>query len=54
MSEPDPFRPTIVTDYLLAIFDKALKDYLAEFKAGLLAFASTFNVTDRLRPPALL
>ncbi|MFZ2997557.1 hypothetical protein [Sphingobium sp.] len=36
--------PTIVTDYLPAIFDEELKDYLADFKAGLPAFASTFNI----------
>ena len=36
--------PTIVTDYLPAIFDEELKDYLAEFKAGLPSFASTFNI----------
>ncbi|KMS58231.1 aminomethyltransferase family protein [Sphingobium cupriresistens] len=36
--------PTIVTDYLPAIFDEELKDYLEEFKAGLPAFASTFNI----------
>ncbi len=36
--------PTIVTDYLPAIFDEDLKDYLAEFKAGLPRFASTFNL----------
>lgn len=36
--------PTIVTDYLPAIFDEDLEDYLAEFKAALPAFASTFNI----------
>jgi vanillate/3-O-methylgallate O-demethylase len=36
--------PTIVTDYLPAIFDEELKDYLAEFRSKLPAFASTFNI----------
>ena len=36
--------PTIVTDYLPAIFGEGMKDYLAEFKAAMPAFASTFNV----------
>ncbi|WP_068083917.1 aminomethyltransferase family protein [Novosphingobium rosa] len=36
--------PTIVTDYLPAIFDEDMADYLAEFKAGLPSFASTFNI----------
>jgi len=36
--------PTIVTDYLPAIFDPEMEEYLAEFKAGMPAFASTFNV----------
>lgn len=36
--------PTIVTDYLPAIFDEDMQAYLAAFKAGLPAFASTFNV----------
>lgn len=36
--------PTIVTDYLPAIFDDDMAEYLAEFRAGLPAFASTFNV----------
>lgn len=36
--------PTIVTDYLPAIFGDDMKEYLAEFKAAMPAFASTFNV----------
>lgn len=36
--------PTIVTDYLPAIFGEDMKDYLAEFKSAMPAFASTFNV----------
>ena len=36
--------PTIVTDYLPAIFSDDMKDYLAEFSAAMPAFASTFNV----------
>ncbi|MCQ1839137.1 glycine cleavage T C-terminal barrel domain-containing protein [Neorhizobium galegae] len=36
--------PTIVTDYLPAIFGDDMKDYLAEFKSAMPAFASTFNV----------
>ncbi|MDH0910490.1 aminomethyl transferase family protein [Rhizobium pusense] len=36
--------PTIVTDYLPAIFGDEMKEYLAEFRAAMPAFASTFNV----------
>lgn len=36
--------PTIVTDYLPAIFSEDMKEYRAEFEAALPAFASTFNV----------
>jgi vanillate/3-O-methylgallate O-demethylase len=36
--------PTIVTDYMPAIFDEEMKGYLAEFRAAMPAFASTFNV----------
>jgi vanillate/3-O-methylgallate O-demethylase len=36
--------PTIVTDYLPAIFGEDMNDYLAEFKSAMPAFASTFNV----------
>ncbi|WP_107341292.1 glycine cleavage T C-terminal barrel domain-containing protein [Agrobacterium pusense] len=36
--------PTIVTDYLPAIFGEDMKDYLAEFRSAMPAFASTFNV----------
>jgi Glycine cleavage system T protein (aminomethyltransferase) len=36
--------PTIVTDYLPAIFEPAMAAYLAEFRAAMPAFASTFNV----------
>lgn len=36
--------PTIVTDYMPAIFDEDLRGYLEAFRAGLPAFASTFNV----------
>ncbi|EMN5734189.1 aminomethyltransferase family protein [Pseudomonas aeruginosa] len=36
--------PTIVTDYLPAIFSEDMAEYRAEFEAGLPAFASTFNV----------
>lgn len=36
--------PTIVTDYLPAIFSDEMKQYLAEFKAAMPAFASTFNI----------
>jgi len=36
--------PTIVTDYLPAIFGTDLADYLAEFRAAMPAFASTFNI----------
>jgi vanillate/3-O-methylgallate O-demethylase len=36
--------PTIVTDYLPAIFEPDMKDYLAEFKAAMPAYAVTFNI----------
>lgn len=36
--------PTIVTDYLPAIFGDDMTEYLAEFRAGMPAFASTFNI----------
>jgi vanillate/3-O-methylgallate O-demethylase len=36
--------PTIVTDYLPAIFGEDMQDYLREFKAAMPAFASTFNI----------
>jgi len=36
--------PTIVTDYLPAIFDADMKDYLDEFRSAMPAFASTFNI----------
>ena len=36
--------PTIVTDYLPAIFDDDLAEYLAEFKAAMPSYAATFNI----------
>jgi len=36
--------PTIVTDYLPAIFDEDLAEYLNEFRSAMPAFASTFNI----------
>lgn len=36
--------PTIVTDYMPAIFDPELEGYLKEFRAALPRFASTFNI----------
>jgi vanillate/3-O-methylgallate O-demethylase len=36
--------PTIVTDYLPAIFDDDMTEYLAEFKAAMPAYAATFNI----------
>jgi vanillate/3-O-methylgallate O-demethylase len=36
--------PTIVSDYLPAIFDESMAEYLAEFKAAMPGFAITFNV----------
>jgi vanillate/3-O-methylgallate O-demethylase len=36
--------PTIVADYLPAIFGDELTDYLAEFRAAMPAFAQTFNI----------
>ncbi|SCZ05888.1 MULTISPECIES: aminomethyl transferase family protein [unclassified Pseudomonas] len=36
--------PTIITDYLPAIFSEDMAEYRAEFEANLPAFASTFNV----------
>jgi vanillate/3-O-methylgallate O-demethylase len=36
--------PTIITDYLPAIFDDEMEDYLREFKAAMPGFAITFNL----------
>jgi vanillate/3-O-methylgallate O-demethylase len=36
--------PTIVTDYLPAIFDGDMAEYLTEFKAAMPAYAATFNI----------
>ena len=36
--------PTIVTDYMPAIFDPEMEGYLQEFRAAMPSFASTFNV----------
>jgi vanillate/3-O-methylgallate O-demethylase len=36
--------PTIVTDYLPAIFGDEMAEYLAEFRAAMPPFASTFNI----------
>jgi vanillate/3-O-methylgallate O-demethylase len=36
--------PTIVTDYLPAIFDDDMADYLTEFRAAMPAYAATFNI----------
>lgn len=36
--------PTIITDYLPAMFDEDMKDYLDEFRSAMPAFASTFNI----------
>ena len=36
--------PTIVTDYLPAIFDDDMAEYLTEFKAAMPAYAATFNI----------
>ena len=36
--------PTIVTDYLPAIFDEDMEEYLAKFKAAMPSFAATFNI----------
>lgn len=36
--------PTIVTDYLPAIFDAEMADYRAEFEAAMPEFATTFNI----------
>ncbi len=36
--------PTIVTDYLPAIFGEEMKEYFAEFKAAMPAYAITFNI----------
>jgi vanillate/3-O-methylgallate O-demethylase len=36
--------PTIVTDYLPAIFDDDTAEYLAEFKAAMPRYAATFNI----------
>lgn len=36
--------PTIMTDYLPAIFDKNMEEYLEEFKTAMPSFAITFNI----------
>jgi vanillate/3-O-methylgallate O-demethylase len=36
--------PTIVTDYLPAIFDDCMTEYLTEFTAAMPAYATTFNI----------
>jgi vanillate/3-O-methylgallate O-demethylase len=36
--------PTIVTDYLPAIFEDDMAEYLAEFKAAMPDYAATFNI----------
>jgi vanillate/3-O-methylgallate O-demethylase len=36
--------PTIITDYLPAIFDPELEEYLGEFRAAMPPYASTFNI----------
>lgn len=36
--------PTIITDYMPAVFDDELKDYLAKFRAGLKSASATFNI----------
>ena len=36
--------PTIITDYMPAIFDEDMSDYRAAFQAAMPGFASTFNV----------
>jgi len=36
--------PTIVTDYLPAIFEEDMREYFEEFKAAMPAFAVTFNI----------
>lgn len=36
--------PTIVTDYMPAIFDDDMKDYQADFRKAMPGFANTFNV----------
>lgn len=36
--------PTIVTDYMPAIFDPEMEGYLQEFRSAMPSFASTFNV----------
>ena len=36
--------PTIVTDYLPAIFGSDMEEYLAEFKAAMPTYAATFNL----------
>ncbi len=36
--------PTIVSDYLPAIFDESMQEYLEEFEAAMPGFAITFNI----------
>jgi vanillate/3-O-methylgallate O-demethylase len=40
--------PTIITDYLPAIFGEDMAEYLAEFRAAMPAYASTFNIAGSL------
>jgi len=45
--------PTIVTDYLPAIFDDDMAEYLAEFKAAMPAYAATFNIAGSFEADAV-
>lgn len=45
--------PTIITDYLPAIFEPDMAEYLAEFKAAMPAFASTFNIAGSFEADAI-
>jgi len=40
----EAYFPTIVTDYLRAIFDDPMAEYLAEFKATMPDYAAKFNI----------
>ena len=46
--------PTIVTDYLPAIFDDGMAEYLAEFKAAMPDYAAKFNIAGSFEADDLI
>jgi len=45
--------PTIITDYLPALFDADMNDYLTEFHAAMPCFATTFNIAGSFEGKSL-